>query len=86
MTITTNKGRTFEVNYAWGPVSSTGFLMIEIKNDDRNISEIALDFENLDKITRKDKNEGDIEFSGFTQLVGIIRKSDNSIQIVLERK
>lgn len=85
MTITTDKGKTFEVSYAWGPVIATRRLMIEIIGDTRALSKIAADFEGVQKFTRRDKLEGDMEFVGFSQLVGISRMSDRNVQIALER-
>lgn len=85
MTITTDKGKTFEASYAWGPVIATGRLMMEIIGDTRALSKIAADFEGVQKFTRRDKLEGDMEFDGYTQLVGISRMSADTVQIALER-
>lgn len=73
MTVTTDRGKTFEVNYAWGPVRSTGELMIELKEDARKISEIAADFEGVQTLKREDEHEGNMSFTGFTELRSITR-------------
>ena len=42
MTIKTDKGKTFDVNYAWGPVrlNAEKRLMIELAEDTRPLSDI----------------------------------------------
>lgn len=77
MTITTDKGKTFDVNYAWGPVRWIGEkslrLMIELAEDERPLSEICSDFEGVQTFERKDDNEGDMTFEGYTDLVSASR-------------
>ena len=75
MTITTDKWKTFDVNFAWGPVRWNGAqrLMIELANDDRPLSEICADFDGVQTIERKDKDEGDKTYTGYTDLVSAAR-------------
>lgn len=75
MTITTDKGKTFDVNFAWGPVRLNGEqrLMIELAKDARALSEICADFEGVKTFERKDENEGDMTFTGYTDLVSAAR-------------
>ena len=54
MKIATSKGKTLDVNWAFGPTSASGSLMIEIP-DNRLLSEIAADFEGNSKIEKTDK-------------------------------
>lgn len=71
MTIMTNRGQTFDVNFAYAP-TSMGQCMIELK-DSRGVSDIAQDFEGLEKISRKSENEGDAEYIGYDVLVSVQR-------------
>lgn len=75
MTVKTDRGKTFNVNYAWGPTRTTGELMIELADDARALSEICADFENVQTFERKDENEGNMTFAGYTDLVSISRDS-----------
>ena len=77
MTITTDKGKTFDVNFAWGPVrfGADQRLIIEITADARPLSEICADFEGVQTFERKDENEGDMPFTGYTELVSVSRDS-----------
>lgn len=87
MTITTDRGKTVEINYAWGPVRTTGELMIEIKADTRKISEIAKDFEDVQTFERKDENEGNMTFTGYTELRRITcEKETGTVLLVLGRR
>ena len=73
MTVKTDRGKTFDVNYAWGPVRSTGELMIELTADARPLSQIAADFEGVQAFEREDENEGNMTFEGYTELVSVVR-------------
>lgn len=73
MTVKTDRGKTFDVNYAWGPVRSTGELMIELTADARPISEIASDFEGVQVFDRPDEHQGNMTFVGYTELVSVVR-------------
>lgn len=86
MTITTNKGKTFDVNYAWGPVRLNGEkrLMIELAADARALSEICADFEGVKTFERKDENEGDMTFTEYTDLVSAARdRSRGTVTLAL---
>ena len=86
MTITTDKGKTFEVNYAWGPVRSTGELMIELAADARPISEIAADFEGVQVFDRPDEHQGNMTFVGYTELVSVVRdRNTGAVLLALRR-
>lgn len=73
MQIRTDKGKTFDVNFAWGPVRTSGELMIELTADARTISEIASDFEGVQTFERPDENEGNMTFTGYTVLESVVR-------------
>lgn len=85
MSITTDKGKRFDVRWAWGPAGEAGRLMIELTADDRPLSQIAADFEGVALITRQDENEGDATFAGYTQLVRIERIVTGGVQLALEQ-
>ena len=75
MKITTSKGKTFDANWIWGPLRGTNQLMIDMK-DGRRISEIAQDFEGVDRIVKTDERRGVEEsYTGYTQLEGIVREN-----------
>ena len=84
MTITTNTGKTFDVNWAWPP-RNTNKLMIEMK-DTRPIQEIAADFDGLESISRESETEGNAVYTGYGTLVGVIRDTmKGTVQLTLER-
>ena len=86
MTITTDKGKTFDVNFAWGPVRLNGEqrLMIELAADARALSEICADFDGVQTFERKDENEGDMTFTGYTDLVSAARdRSRGTVTLAL---
>ncbi len=84
MTIWTNRGQTFNVNWAWA-TEDRGQLMIELK-EDRSIGEIADDFDGLVKIERKSEEEGDDTYLGYDDLVGVTRNRKNgTVLLTLER-
>ena len=86
MTITTDRGKTFEVNFAWGPVRSTGELMIELAQDVRPLSEIAADFEGVQTFDRKDELEGDMMFEGYTEIMSVVRdRYRDTVTIAIRR-
>ena len=86
MTITTDRGKTFDVNYAWGPVRSTGELMIELTADARPLSQIAADFEGVQAFERMDENEGNMTFEGYTELVSVVRDRTRGAVLLALRK
>lgn len=86
MTITTDKGKTFDVSFAWGPVRWNGEqrLMIELTADVRPLSEICADFEDVQTFERKDEDEGDMTFTGYTDLVSASRdRSRGTVTLAL---
>ena len=86
MTIKTDRGKTFDVNYAWGPVRSTGELMIELTADARPLSQIAADFEGVQAFERADENEGNMTFEGYTELVSVVRDRTRGAVLLALRK
>ena len=86
MTVKTDRGKTFDVNYACGPVRSTGELMIELTADARPLSQIAADFEGVQAFEREDENEGNMTFEGYTDLVSVVRDRTRGAVLLALRK
>lgn len=86
MKITTNKGKTFDVNWAFGPTSASGSLMIELA-DNRLLSEIAADFEGNSKIEKTNETKPGVTevYEGFTELTIIQRNKNGSVLVKLEK-
>lgn len=73
MTITTSKGLTYDIQWAWSlNLMGKETLMISLV-DRRSFSEIAIEFEGCDMIYRNSEEEGDLMFEGFTKLVMLNR-------------
>ena len=83
MTITTNRGQEFKVNWAWA--TSDGRLMIELP-DTRSIAEIAEDFDGLVKIERKSEYEGDATYIGYDMLTSVVMDSEKRTALLVLRK
>lgn len=82
MTLTSSKGKTFEINWMWGPVGANDDLMLEYA-DDRALSEIASDFEGCERFHRESETEGNKEWTGYTLLRSIMRSGRGKVQITL---
>lgn len=72
MTVTTSRGKTFPVDWMWGPVGLFGELMLQL-HDDRDLSAIAADFEHVGSFRRESAAEGDMTFEGYTAMRSILR-------------
>lgn len=88
MTVTTSKGKTFVIAWMWGPVGNTMDLMLQME-DDRLLSDIAVDFEGVDHFHRESDTEGNMDFDGYTVLKSILRPSyelePSQVQITLAK-
>lgn len=88
MTVTTSKGKTFEVDWMWGPTGIYDELMLQF-HDGRIISEIAKDFEDVEHFHRSSEEEGDMDWDGYTVLKAILRpeyeRYPSTVQITLIR-
>lgn len=87
MKITTSKGKTLDANWAFGPTSESGSLMIEIP-DNRRLSEIAADFEGNSRIEKTDKTKPGVTevYEGFTELSAIQRNKNGSVLVKLAKE
>jgi hypothetical protein len=73
MTVTTNRGETFKVNWAWA--TSDERLMIELPSTER-IADIAECFDGLTKVERKSEYEGDATYIGYDVLTSVIKDTE----------
>lgn len=72
MTVTTSRGKTFPVDWMWGPVGPAAELMLQLR-DERPLSEIAADFEGCERFLRQSETEGDMTFEGYAALTVLAR-------------
>ncbi len=87
MTITTDSGKTFDINWIGATNRFGNKLMIEMV-DDRALSQIAADFEGVGTITKTDSKKPDVEevYKGFSKLVGMSKENfDGVIRLTLEK-
>lgn len=88
MTVTTSRNKTFRIEWMWGPVDYDGSLMLQME-DDRLLSEIAIDFEGIEHFHRESEEEGDIDYDGYTVLKAILRpeyeRNKDIVQLTLAR-
>ena len=82
MTLTTSNGKTFAIDWMWGPVGQNDDLMLEYA-DDRSLSRIAKDFEGCDSFHRESETEGDMDWTGYTGLRSIVRSGRGKVQLTL---
>lgn len=80
MTITTSRGQTFNVNWAWAQEDENR-LMIELP-ETRSIGEIAADFDGLEKIDRRSESEGDRVYEGYDALTRVIKDTDKGTALL----
>ncbi len=84
MTITTSRGQTFDVNWAWASHTKKQ-LRIEL-NDTRCIADIAADFDGLETISRKSDTEGDKLYEGYNRLTAVLQNTaSGTVQLILEK-
>ena len=85
MRIETNKGKSYEIN-AIAPYTHKNQILIDM-NDDRPFSEIAIDFDGVETITRKMVDDGSAyeKYEGYTKLFSITRVANDRIRITLAK-
>lgn len=72
MKVTTSRGKTFDVEWMWGPVGPAADLMLQLR-DDRPLAEIAADFEGCEHFHRESDEEGNMDFEGYAVIKSILR-------------
>lgn len=87
MTLTTDKGKAFEVDWAWAPVGIEDDLMFEL-TDARSLSEIAADFEGCKRFHRTSEAEQphEIDYDGYTRIRSIVRGKNDMVQLKLMKE
>ena len=83
MTLKTSRGNTYEIQWA-DIASKSGFLFVQME-DERKLSEIAVEFEGLEWLKREDANQGDKLFEGYSSLK-IIRQVEPGVVILTLEK
>ena len=85
MRTTTSRGKTFETSRAMVSVRDERILMMDVV-DARSVSEVAADFDGVEKLTQEDAQHVEHVYKGYTLLTAISRnKSDDSKRITLEK-
>lgn len=85
MLTTTSTGKTFDASPALVSVRNSSRLMMDIV-DSRTVSEVAADFEGVEKLTQEDAQHVDHVYKGYTVLAAASRnKSDGSVRVTLEK-
>lgn len=80
--ITTSKGKTFDVEYAFAPTYDGAFTARF--HDGRRLPEIAADFDGLATIVLHNGEES-CTFDGYTRLISVMRM-DNSVVVKMVKE
>lgn len=84
MTLTTSRNKTYNVIYVDGPTRLGGTVMLRMA-DPRLILEVGAEFEGLEWMRRESENQGNKEWTGYTQLVSVRRVSDTDVLVELAK-
>jgi hypothetical protein len=82
MEIKTSQNKTYPVKWIDTSILNEAALALQM-TDTRSLPEIAAEFDGLTEIVRKDENQGDKTFPGFSVLVGI-KRIGNDVLIQME--
>ena len=80
MTLNTSRNKTYDVIYVDGPTRLSGTLMLRMA-DPRPILEVGAEFDGLEWLKRASANQGDKQWTGYTQLVSVRRVSDTDVLV-----
>ena len=81
MKINTSKGGEFETDLVF-EIGADHSLLIRLTEETRPLSQVAADFEGLERATCEDGRE----YEGFTDLRSVVRFGEGELQIRLYRK
>lgn len=90
MQLTTSKGKTFSVDWMWGPTIVGQNVMLQLE-DSRSISAIAKDFEGVETFKTFNEETGlEAVYENYTSVESISRSTRNNdgaevIQIALRK-
>lgn len=82
MTLTTSRGKSFALDFLWGPLRDSGALAIQI-HDKRPLSEVAADFDGVERFDKHDPQTEDMVFEGYTRLMSITYRANGADDTVL---
>ena len=82
MKLTTSKRNEYAIQ--WADTTFSGDLFMQME-DDRKLSEIAAEFEDLSWLKREDENQGDKLFDGFNSLKIINRVEPGVVILTLTK-
>ncbi len=82
--ITTDRGKTYEVDYAWAPLAD-GSCLITMQ-DDRRLSVIAAEFDGLQRIHYADDDSGEYDLEGYSRLTDLDTIQPGKVRIKLKKE
>jgi hypothetical protein len=88
MKIKTPAGKEFEIQIICNALRNMNRVMIVLE-DDRQLPEIAADFDGLETFTKTDENKPGVEevYKGYSNLVGVSRNTaDGTVRLMLEKE
>lgn len=82
--ITTDRGNTYEVDYAWAPLSD-GSCLITMQ-DSRRLPVIASEFDGLQMIHFVDDETGAADWEGYSRLTDLDTVQPGRVRIKLKKE
>lgn len=84
MTLTTSKGKTYEARYVDGPTLTSGTVLARIK-ETRALAVVAQEFDGLESFGRESENQGNKEWTGYSELRSIRRVTAEEVLVELAK-
>lgn len=84
MKLITSRNKTYDVIYVDGPTRLSGAVMIRVQ-DPRPILQIGAEFDGLESFQRVSENQGNKEWTGYTQLISVRRMTETDVLIELAK-
>lgn len=84
MQLITSNGKAYAVDWA-DTAMRTGELLFEMP-DERRLPDIAREFDCLEWLERRDENQGDKRFDGFSRLVAVQRTGGDRVMLTLDKE
>lgn len=84
MKLITSKGKTYEARYVDGPTLTSGTVLARIK-ETRAIAETAPEFDGLESFRRESENQGNKEWTGYSELRSIRRVTAEEMLVELAK-
>lgn len=84
MLIKTSRNKEYPAKWISPPIQDPTKLLMMIE-DERPLVQILTEFDGLEWLERVSNNQGDIRFSGYTLLEGIMR-TERGVQITLAKE